>query len=676
MHLNRRCIHNETCRQRDQGQHRNRFRGRHGFILAPSVDPRQDSWDGNPAQAPSLAAGLERCNNRQMATSPAPSRNDGSSGSRLLDKTRLALFIALLVLLLVCVVFMWATRGAMAFLRGMGGARSLDAPQSLVDIQPWQTAQALAPLAVSSEENEYAREAEHLADHEVDQAFAAALRQARLAARRRSLTGEALALSQKVAQLEQLRQQDQALVDSLTPGSGAQAGAAQNTAPGTAGDDLEVAKAQLGLDSDELADAQRDLERASGDHSEAIQDELTAHEASMRKYDSEVQSGGQIAVLSAQQHHTLAERIGAWFSQRQRTGLIRQALVEAQNNARSLAGEHNALEASTNAAAAANASPDHATRLASLKDRSVERQILTIDDDRIQTEQQLAAVYGRWVAQVNLQHQIVLHLILQSLTLILLILAAMLLCDALVRRIMERPAIDRRQMRTLRSILALSIQMLGAALILLVIFGPPKETPTILAVATAALTIALQDYILAFLGWFVLMGKNGIHVGDWVEINGVGGEVIEIGLMATTLLETGGLADQGYPTGRRISFMNGFAIRGQYFNFSTAGQWMWDEITVSVPQSADIHTAMEKVEKAVAEETRENAHLAEQEWKHGPRGAGLSRFTAAPVVTVRPSGSGIDLHIRYIASASARFDLRNRLYQRVVELLHQQNAAA
>ena len=66
-------------------------------------------------------------------------------------------------------------------------------------------------------------------------------------------------------------------------------------------------------------------------------------------------------------------------------------------------------------------------------------------------------------------------------------------------------------------------------LILLVIFGTPRETPTILGLATAALTIALQDFIIAFLGWFVLIGKNGIHVGDWVEINGVGGEVIEVG---------------------------------------------------------------------------------------------------------------------------------------------------
>ena len=57
------------------------------------------------------------------------------------------------------------------------------------------------------------------------------------------------------------------------------------------------------------------------------------------------------------------------------------------------------------------------------------------------------------------------------------------------------------------------------------------------------------------------------------------------------------------------------------------------------------------------------------------RGEGLSRFSAEPVVNLRPSGSGIDLQIRYVTSASDRFDLRNRLYQRVVELLHQQKAA-
>ncbi|HVN93575.1 MAG TPA: mechanosensitive ion channel domain-containing protein [Terracidiphilus sp.] len=612
-----------------------------------------------------------------MGTSPAASHPGGSPRARLLDKTRLALFIALLALLAVCAVSLWTTRGAMNVLRAKGGKSNPAGASSLVDLQPWQTAQALAPLAVSSEEKGYAQEAERLADHEVDQAFAAALRQARLETERRTLTGDALALSQKVAQLQQLVKQDQALVDSLTARAGpSAAGAKAGAQDSSTSDDLEMAKAQLGLDSDELTDAQREFERVSGGHSEEIQNELTAHEESMRNYDSQVQNGGQIAVLSAQEKHTLAARIGAWFSQRNREGLIDQAQAEALNDVRSLTAEHNALEGEANAAATSDTPADRASQLAHLKHRSIERQILSIDDDRIQTEQELAATYAKWSAQVKLQHQIVLHLILQSFMLILLILVGMLLGDALLRRLMARPATGRRQISTLRNILGLSIQVVGFLFILVVIFGSPKETPTILGLATAALTIALQDYILAFLGWFMLMGKNGMHVGDWVEINGVGGEVTEIGLMTTTLIETGGLADQGLPTGRRISFMNGFAIRGQYFNFSTVGQWMWDEITVGIPAATDFHALMEKVQKYVSEETRDNANTAEQEWKHTKHAADLSRFTAAPVVNLRPSASGIDLQIRYVTSASGRLELRNRLYEHVVELLHEQQTAA
>jgi len=609
-----------------------------------------------------------------MATPSAKPAAIGSPAVRLLGKTRLLLLIGLLALLALCAILLWTTRGAMAFLGG--GARGPSHAQSLVNLQPWQTAQALAPLAVTAEENEYAREAERLADHEVDQAFAAALRQARLEVQHRTLTGEALALSQRVAQLEQLRQQDQSLADTLTAKAGKPQGAAGNNPQATsASDDLEVAKAQLGLDSDELADAQQDLARASGDHSAQIQDELNAHEASMRQYDSEVAGGGQTAVLSAQKEHTLAARIAAWFSQRQRESLLEQALAEAQDEVRSLTAEHNTLEAQANAAASAGAAPDRATQLANLKNRSIERQVLSIDDDRIQTEQQLATVYSKWTGQVELQHQIVLHLILRSLMLILFILASMVLSAAFVRHLLARPSADNRQMRTMRSILELSIQALGIVLILLVIFGTPKETPTILGLTTAALTIALQDYILAFLGWFVLMGKNGMHVGDWVEINGVGGEVTEVGLITTTLLETGKLAEEGHPTGRRITFMNGFAIRGQFFNFSTAGQWMWDEIVVNVPSSADPRKVMEEVRKAVVEETEENSRLAGHEWQRGKREDGLSRFTAEPVVNMRPSGSGIDLQIRYVTSASGRFEQRARIYGRVVELLHEPGAA-
>ena len=238
-----------------------------------------------------------------MAFPTAVPAAESSVAGRLFGRARLIYLLVLVALLVVCMALSWVTRDAMQnlpFLAVKGTASTLAAKQkALVDVSPWQTAQALAPLAVSAEEHEFAHDAERLADHEVDQAFASALRVAGLQAQHRVLTGDALALSQKVTQLQQLIKDDQALVQSLTPASTPQTGTAKsNGEPAAGGDDLEVAKAQLGLDTDEMADAQRDLERASGDQSAEIQAELAAHEATMRKYDSQVQDDGQTAVLS------------------------------------------------------------------------------------------------------------------------------------------------------------------------------------------------------------------------------------------------------------------------------------------------------------------------------------------------------------------------------------------
>jgi small-conductance mechanosensitive channel len=610
-----------------------------------------------------------------MAIPPIASSPVRGLRSRILGSTRIVLLLFLLAFLALCLVFAWLTRdsmGNLSFLNNPGG-RTATGKKTIVDLSPWQTAEALAPLAVTAEEKEFARDAQRLADHDVDQAFASALRQALLQAQHITLSGDALALSQKIAQLQQLIKQDQAQVASITQQLSSPSNAARNGVPAPVDQgDLDVAKAQLGLDSDELADAQQDLDRMTGDQTAQIQAELSAHEAAMSAYDKRVQSGGDVAVVSAQREGTMARRVKAWFTQRSRTQLLQQAVKQTQADIQTLTAAHNALEAKANAGASA-ASPstaDRAARLALIKDKAAQRQILSIYDDRIQTKQQLVMVYNKWAAQVQLQHQIVLHLILQSLALIAFIGICMVLCDALIRRLMDNPALDRRRSQTLRSIFQLGIQVIGLVLMLLVIFGSPSETPTILGLATAALTIALQDFIIAFLGWFVLIGKNGIHVGDWVEINGVGGEVIEVRLFNTTLLETGTLADRGLPTGRRITFMNGFAIRGQYFNFSTSGQWMWDEITLNLPASDNVHGWLDRIQKVVVEETEKNANLAEQEWKRGARGNSLSRFSATAVENLRPSASGIEVLVRYVTRASERFEVRNRLYTKLIELLH------
>jgi small-conductance mechanosensitive channel len=225
-------------------------------------------------------------------------------------------------------------------------------------------------------------------------------------------------------------------------------------------------------------------------------------------------------------------------------------------------------------------------------------------------------------------------------------------------------------MQTMRLLLRSSVQVTGVVCVLLLTFGVPSQISTILGLATAGLTVALQSFILAFFGWFLLMGRNGVRVGDWVEINGVAGEVVEINLFRTTILENSEWAAKGHPTGRRATFINNYAVTGQFFNFTTVGQWMWDEIVISLPSSAETYAKAVQLGAAIAEETRADAERAEQEWKRMPAKSGMSRNSAATSVNLRPSGAAVDVLIRYVTRASDRLTVRNRLYERVMDILH------
>jgi small-conductance mechanosensitive channel len=607
------------------------------------------------------------------------------------------------VVLAVCLVASYLTEGAMAhlpFLNGQGGT----AESGLVDQRPWQTVAALAPLAVSSEEQQLAREAERLADHEVDQAFAMALRQAEVETH--VLTGPAQELQQKVNGLAGLVKEDQARVDSLN----AQVADAKKSGAVSAdslGDDLDVAKARLQLDTDQMNETNDELIRASGDKRSQIQQELTAREAAMQKYDSQANGGQPAAVVSVKRYGTLAGRISGWFEQRSRESLLEQAKAQTDADVAALKSQLAEIDSKSNAAVAkvrngdaganggaptgASVNPDtpgsattgDATakgKLARMERVHAMAQIHSILSDRVASEKQLSAVYAKWVEQVKLQHRIVLHLILQSVAGIAGLVLGAVVVWWVVQMLLDRAAtgsagMDKRSVHTLRTIASLVIQLVTLVLILLVVFGVPNQMPTVLGLGAAGLTVVFQDFILAFFGWFVLMGRHGIRVGDWVEINGVGGEVVEIGLFRTALLETGNWTDKGHPTGRRVTFINNFAVTGQFFNFSTAGQWMWDEISLNVPEGEGTYKTIEAIHKAVLEQTENDAKLAEAEWKGATKLQELGQFSATPSVDMRPAASGIDILVRYVTRAGDRFEMRNKLFQTILKLLHDPDAA-
>jgi len=551
----------------------------------------------------------------------------------------------------------------------------------LVDEQPLKTARAVAKLASSLDERRFADQALRLADNEVDLAFEDGLRDA--VNHPVTPTPQTQQLYTHVSEAEADVKANQDRVNQLKKQLETATGAHQDSLQ----EQLDVAQAQLGLDQDELDAAKEDLARSGADPVTRIRRQLKRHDDAEHEDDAKPASVVTPDVDS--ENSNLLAHFIRWRALRQSTSRLQQAYDETVQAVAVLSQAHDALQKQVNTdkaskralsspAAGQGSNPSTApdgtaaapSAIKSLQQLSDNHKNLSDLDKRIQDEQELETTYGNWIALVQSHQRSAMHGMIQSILWILIIVLAVYLSGRSIDHFLAGNGRERTRLHTLRVVIRSSVQAVGVLLALLVVFGTPSQMPTILGLAGAGLTVALKDFIVAFFGWFVLMGKNGLRVGDWVEINGVAGEVVEINLLRTVLLETGNWTDTGHPTGRKVAFVNNYAIEGHFFNFTTSGQWMWDELQITVPPNQDPYPVLDAIQKAVAKETESNARSAETEWQNATSHYKVRSVSATPVVNLRPTAAGVEVHVRYMVRAQERSAIRSRLNQVLVELLH------
>jgi len=531
-----------------------------------------------------------------------------------------------------------------------GGRPDTASPASVIDRRPLQIAQRLASLATTSDEQELAREALRIGDHSVDLAFAIALLEA--AEHPADSSPDIRQIRERIAAAERQVADDSTRLARLTAGR----------AGGEDGTEVELLKAQLDLHRGDLADAKDDLLRAGGDPQGRIRQMVADHDSV--EHAASVPKPAPDTTRRRISDQTLVAEMERW------------RVVQRKERALSRAQEETTAGIGTLTAERANFA-QHLQQvqagtteelLAKTRHLSADQKILASMTRRVEDQVTLLDVYSRWRSLVATQRRAALHDIFLDVAWILVILAFVVAVSAWLERLFVRLAPERRRLHTLRTVARFAIRGLGLLAIALVLVGPPSQLATIIGLAGAGLTVVLKDFIVGFFGWFALMGRNGIRLGDWVEINGVSGEVIEITPFHTVLLETGNWTEAGHPTGRQVTFSNAFAIEGHYFNFSTSGQWLWDEVEFVLP-TAEAPSIIDAIRKLVTEETAENARTAEQEWSRATTARAVSGFSAAPAIDVRPDAGGMRVLVRYITRAHERHRLRTLLYQAVVEQL-------
>jgi small-conductance mechanosensitive channel len=186
---------------------------------------------------------------------------------------------------------------------------------------------------------------------------------------------------------------------------------------------------------------------------------------------------------------------------------------------------------------------------------------------------------------------------------------------------------------------------------------------TFAGLITAGVAVALQNVIVSIVGYFFLIGKYGIRVGDRVQVGSVTGEVVDIGLVRFHLIElSGGVADSE-PTGRIVAFSNSvvFQATGGLFKQIPGTSFAWREVTLRFSSDSDYRQIRERLQQAI-----DRAFADYKEFLEGQRRQMELSVTSIPSAELKARAharfttSATEVSVRYpvVADKSAEIDER------------------
>jgi hypothetical protein len=190
---------------------------------------------------------------------------------------------------------------------------------------------------------------------------------------------------------------------------------------------------------------------------------------------------------------------------------------------------------------------------------------------------------------------------------------------------------------------------------------------TFAGLITAGLAVAMQSVLVSIVGYFFLIGKYGIRVGDRVQIGDVTGEVIDLGLVRLHLMELGGHGQLG-PTGRVVAFANSivFQVSSGLFKQIHGVNFVWREINLSLPAGIDYTGTKKKLAVAVSNVLMGDREEILRQTKEIQRATSSSSGgDGQPRVQLSFSATGVDAHIRYPVHLQNAGEIEERVSQAV-----------
>lgn len=189
---------------------------------------------------------------------------------------------------------------------------------------------------------------------------------------------------------------------------------------------------------------------------------------------------------------------------------------------------------------------------------------------------------------------------------------------------------------------------------------------TALGVAGAGIAFALQEVIVSIAGYIAIFTGRFFKIGDRIKLGSVKGDVIDIGLLRTTLMEIGDWVNGDLYNGKMVRVANSFVFKEPVYNYSGDFPFLWDELIVPVKTSSDFIYTKEVLEKILKEEVGDFASASQASWDKMIGEYSIENAKVQPMTTMVFDENWITFTLRYVVDFKMRRATKSRISEKIL----------
>ena len=251
--------------------------------------------------------------------------------------------------------------------------------------------------------------------------------------------------------------------------------------------------------------------------------------------------------------------------------------------------------------------------------------------------------------------------------------AIVLLASMVIRRLLDlllvkRLSDDSPHIYIVRKITGYAVNVLAVFLIVGIWIDQAGNLSVALGILGAGLAFALQEVIGSIAGWLTIVAGRPFSIGDRIETGGIRGDVVDISVLRTTLMEIGNWLGGDHNTGRIVTVSNAFIFKEPLFNYSRHLHYVWDEIVLPLTYESDWQLAVATMIAAVQQHPHYQELLpkAQEQRRRARRQFAIKITSLDPRVFVKLTDNWIELGLIYPVDTDSRRTFRSEVSQRIL----------